>query len=146
MIPIYKETFAFEEDISINNFKKKVYLSDVAEHVFQTKKSIQYTVKRKFGNKGLIRLFWSKILIVCTPNKIDEKVYHITYKIDGLSFFLLIMLIGGILVELILIDSGYEKRDIPLFAIPLMGLIYLFFIAVEFWRAKKAIMRVITSE
>lgn len=139
MIPIFKEEVIFNEELSINNFKKIVSKSDLVDDVFQTKKSINFNLKRVVGNRGVIRLFWTKISVVCKPDKTDSKTYNIIYKIDGLSTFMLFMLLGGVMVEFTMFDTGVQERDLPPYAIPLMGFAYLGLIIVELIRVRKVV-------
>lgn len=139
MITIYKEEIEFQEELSINNLRNFIKKSPRVDEVYQTKKSINFNLNRFIGNKGVLRLLWTKISVIAKQNKKKGNEYKLLYKLDGVSLFMLIILIGGIIVEFTMFDSGIQKRDLSPYAIPLIGFSYLSLTIIEFVRVKKAV-------
>lgn len=107
--------------------------------VEDTREGLTLTRRRLLGNRGLLRLLVPKCLVLLT---FHERSVRAVVRLDGLGLFLLVMMVGGVLAELLADRAKYPREYPPAFPCVLAA-IYVIGIAVERARTKQILDRVL---
>jgi hypothetical protein len=91
------------------------------------------TRRRNLGNRGVLRLLFPKCTARVTFQQLSVRY---AVRLDGLGFFMLFIMIGGVLVELLMDRTRYPREYPPAFPYALAAL-YVTAIVVEVMKTKR---------
>jgi hypothetical protein len=129
MIYFYKTRIAVSEPINEKT------IQDILKSKFAIKSGQGYFTivrNRMIGNRGLLRIFFPVLFSKIT---IKDNFLYCKTKLDGLAFFMLLMTVGAIIVELKM-DRHLYPREYPVFLPFVIFFWYMLSIIFEAYRMK----------